>query len=110
MKKEKQAEINDICLDNYHAALSELSELDKPREGKKLRSCKACVFETEHYYILRSYHTIVAVIDKDIDVLYDVLRWVYGYTSTSAQHISKFEEDYCKGKWSCAERLTYRSL
>lgn len=110
MKKEKQIIINDICLDHYHAALSGLSGLDKPLEGKKLRSCQACVLETEYYYILRSYHTIVAVIDKETDVLYDVLRYVYGYTSTSAHHISKFEQDYCKGKWSCNARLTYRDV
>lgn len=77
---------------------------------QKLRTCQACVIETEHYYILRSYRTFVAAIAKDADVLYDFLRFTYGYTSTSAQHISKFEKDYCKGKWSCAERLTYRSL
>lgn len=107
MKKEKQFIINDICIYHYNAAISEMNALCS---CKRLRSCQACVFETEHYYILRSYHTRVAVIDKETDVLYDVLRWVYGYTSTSAQHISKFEKDYCKGKWSCNARLTYRDV
>lgn len=107
MKKEKQMEINDICLDHYHAARTEMNGL---LPCKRLRSCQAYVIETEHYYILRSYRTVVAVIDKEADVLYDVLRWTFVYTNTSAQHISKFEKDYCKGKWSCSERLTYRSL
>lgn len=106
-KNEKQFIINGVCLDNYHAAMD---EVNTDCASKKLRTCQACVIETEHFYILRSYRTFVAVIDKENDVLYDVLRFVYGYTSTSAQHISKFEKDYCKGKWSCADRLTYRSL
>lgn len=106
-KNEKQFIINSVCMDNYYAAMDEITT---DCACKKLRYCQACVIETDHYYILRSYRTIVAVIDKETDVLYDVLRWVYGYTSTSAQHISKFEKDYCKGKWSCADRLTYRSL
>lgn len=106
-KNEKQRLINDICLDSYHAAMDEMAPVCA---CKRLRSCQAYVIETEHYYILRSYRTFVAVIAKVTDVLYDFLRWVYGYTSTSAQHISKFEKDYCKGKWECADRLTYRSL
>ena len=84
---------------------------------KRLRSCSAEVApvidaETGEllYYVLRSYNTIVAFIDPTTDTLYDVLRKVYGYTSTSAQHIAKFDKDYGMGKWGCAHSLTYREV
>ena len=81
---------------------------------KRLRSCSAEVApvidaETGEllYYVLRSYRTIVAAIDVRTDTLYDFLRYVYGYTSTSAQHISKFAQDYGSGRWGCANVLRY---
>ena len=84
---------------------------------KRLRSCSAEVApvmdaETGElmYYVLRSYNTIVAFIDPTTNTLYDVLRKVYGYTSTSAQHIAKFDKDYGMGKWGCANRVTYRDI
>ena len=84
---------------------------------KRLRSCSAEVApvidaETGEllYYVLRSYNTIVAAIDVRTDTLYDFLRYVYGYTSTSAQHIAKFDKDYGRGKWGCANRVTYREV
>lgn len=73
----------------------------------RLRTCTAWVYETKDYYFLRSYNTIVAFIDKSTDICYDVLRLVYGYTPTSAQHISKFDQDYGQGKWGCKERKTW---
>lgn len=60
----------------------------------RLRNCKAWVYESEHYYVLQSYTTDIAVIDKRTGILYDCLRMVYGYTATSAQHIAKFGRDY----------------
>ena len=84
---------------------------------RRLRSCSAEVApvmdaETGEllYYVLRSYNTVVAAIDVRTDTLYDFLRYVYGYTATSAQHISKFSKDYGAGKWGCANRLTYYSV
>ena len=84
---------------------------------KRLRSCSAEVApvmdaETGEllYYVLRSYWTIVAAIDVRTDTLYDFLRYVYGYTGTSAQHIAKFSRDYGMGKWGCAKRVTYRDV
>lgn len=75
--------------------------------GTRLRTCTAWVYETKHYYFLCSYNTTVAFIDKTTDICYDVLRLVYGYTSTSAKHISKFDHDYGQGKWGCKERKTW---
>lgn len=75
--------------------------------GKRLRTCQAYVYETPSFYVLRSYNTVVAIIDKSTDTCYDFLRAVYGYTNTSAQHISKFDKDYGRGMWGCKERVTY---
>ena len=103
MKKSEQKLINERCMIAYENALEE-----DVIGAKRLRTCKAIVYETENYYILRSYNTVVAVIDKALDTLYDCLRIVYGYTSTSAQHITKFNHDYCLGARGCTERLTAR--
>ena len=62
------------------------------------------------YYVLCSYCTIGAIIDTRTDTLYDFLRYVYGYTATSAQHSAKFDKDYGRGKWGCTNRLTYRDI
>ena len=84
---------------------------------KRLRSCSAevaPVIDSETgellYYVLRSYRTIVAAIDVRTDTLYDFLRYVYGYTSTSAQPIAQLDKDYGMGKWGCTNRLTYREV
>lgn len=69
----------------------------------RLRTCNAKVATFSDYTILVSYNTLVAFI-KD-DVLYDVLRYNYGYTATSARHIAKFAHDY-----NVRERHTWRVL
>ena len=116
MKKSEQLAINEQVLNALtefnNANVSTRTDLWKP-----LRSCSAEVApaidnETGEllYYVLRSYRTIVAIIDIKTDTLYDFLRYVYGYTATSAQHIAKFDHDYGMGKWGCANRVTYRDV
>lgn len=116
MKKSEQLAINEQVLNALtlfnSANVSTRTDLWKP-----LRSCSAKVApaidnETGEilYYVLRSYRTIVAIIDVRTDTLYDFLRYVYGYTATSAQHISKFSKDYGNGKWDCTHTLTYRDV
>lgn len=86
--------------------IGEISAINADGEQRfigKLRNCKACVWETEHFYILQSYATMVAAIDKETNVMFDFLRYVYGYTATSAQHIAKFANDY-----HATSRYTYR--
>lgn len=78
--------------------------------GKRLRTCQAYVYETPSFYVLRSYNTVVAIIEKKTDTCYDFLRGVYGYTSTSAQHISKFDKDYGRDTCGCIQRVTYREV
>ena len=108
--KLSQREINEACRAYYEAAQAERGQLpwipdNKPSLWKKLRSCSAQVLETPSFFILRSYNTVVAVIDKDTGSTWDVLRMVYGYTATSAQHIAKFSKDYGTGK-----RYTWREI
>lgn len=79
-------------------------------EPERLRSCQAWVYETKHFYVLRSYNTFIACISKKTDVLYDNLRCEYRYTNTSAQHISKFSKDYSIRTWGCEKRYTYREV
>ena len=101
MKGSKQMIITGKDLNNmaaesiYENAMNELRQI-KNEDDKvyRLRSCTAWVYETENFYILRSYNTYIAAIEKDSGYCADVLRKVYGYTNTSAQHIAKFTSDY----------------
>lgn len=108
MKKSEQEKINTLCASMLDKVNDEIVSCGGLKEWERLRTCNARVSETANYYILCSYNTLVAFIDKNTDTLYDVLRYVYGYTATSAQHISKFEKDYCQGQWHCENRYTMR--
>lgn len=98
MRKQDQVKINSFVEEVWNQAISEFHNEYGTVEPVRLRSCKAYVFETTHYYFLQSYNTLVACIDKTTD------------TSTSAQHISKFDTDYGKGKFGCEGRVTWREV
>lgn len=100
-----QANINTACKVAMEDAKHELNGNTK---AKQLRSCNAMVYDTKNYYLLKSYNTFVACIDKNSDILYDALRIVYGYTASSARQIAKFNNDYCQGVWTCKEHLIAR--
>ena len=108
MKKAEQKEINqkvEQFIDRIDC------DTDKHYNARKqLRYCSATVYIYDDYYILVSYDTPIAAIDRKTDTLYDFLRFVYGYTSTSAQHIAKFDHDYGLGKWGCSHRYTWRKV
>lgn len=108
MKKEEQILVNKECEEVFNRAIKEIQTSVK--ECTRLRSCQAYVYETNNFYVLRSYNTFIACISKRTDTLYDLLRCEYGYTNTSAQHISKFNHDYCRGYWGCEKRFTWRSV
>lgn len=120
MKKEVQKAINATCELMQEHAFQELQAVNskntyiypwyslKSGAWKRLRSMSAYVLETEHYYFLCSYQTIIAFIVKETDECIDVLRLVYGYTATSAKHVSAFDHDYGRDKWGCKARLTWR--
>lgn len=109
MKKQEQIKINRICDGVFNAAFRELSQ-SCYGNAERLRSCQAWVYETKYFYVLRSYNTFIACISKKTNILYDNLRREYGYTQTSAQHISKFSKDYGIGTWGCEQRYTYREV
>lgn len=91
MTRQEQLIINDYCEREIPIVESEIANIVSV---KKLRTCKAYVYETDSYYLLKSYSTFVAFIRKSDGECFDILRNVYGFTSTSAQHIAKFKNYY----------------
>lgn len=120
MKRAEQQVINKMVDSVFTMALKQLLDENprafsymNPRQMReagavRLRKCQAYVWETSQFYILQSYNTFVACMDKGYDTCYDALRIVYGYTATSAKHISIFRKDYGAGKWGCANEYTAR--
>lgn len=102
MKKSEQMKMNDEVLEAY-ADTNKLLREYNAWSVKPLRSCSATVYNVQGVKILRSYDTIVAAIYDG--VCYDFLRYAYGYTPTSAQHISKFCKDY-----GAYKKLTYKGV
>ena len=107
-KKEQQEKINDIVLNIIDETYQE--EFTEYLRIERLRTCQAWVKETPRFFLLQSYNTIVACIEKDTDTLYDFLRFIYGFTSTSCQHIAKFNHDYSKSQHGCKNVYTYRDI
>lgn len=112
MKKELQVKINRICIeqiDKFNNYLDSLTaeQIDSVKV-KKFRNCNARVVIYDKYYLLISYNTRVALIDRATGEAYDFLRYVYGYTATSAMHINKFFKDYTWCKWYPETVYTYR--
>lgn len=104
MTVEAQRTLNRMIEDFYELATIELADV---YHEDRLRSCNATVLESPNYYFLKSYSTIVAIISKRTDTLYDVLRFVYGYTATSAQHIAKFNHDYSRNGRGCNRQFRW---
>lgn len=107
MKKEKQ-KLENVIVEG--AWISFVDDVKKPgildfAPAMRLRKCNAYVSWIGKWAVLTSYSAIVAIIDSETHVLYDVLRYRYGYTATSAQHITKFAHDY-----GVKERHTWREL
>lgn len=109
MKKQEQLAINEKVLEMMYRTQNEV-KIATDTKWHRLRSCQAYVANIGNISVLRSYDTIIAIIDHTTDTLYDFLRYVYGYTATSAQHIAKFGNDYCNGHFGCANTLTYREV
>ena len=90
--KAGQVKLNKIVEKHFAKAMLELDE--GHTEWERLYYCFADTCKTKNYIILRSYYTIVAVIDMNSSTCYDNLRKVYGFTRVSAQHIEKFQSKY----------------
>lgn len=108
MKRNEQLKVNTIAERVFVNAVKELG--GKHVVAFRLRTCQARVYETKHYYILRSYSTIIACISKKTGCLFDLLRKVHGYTNTSAQHITKFSQDYGLSSYGCEKRYVWRYI
>ena len=91
MKKSAQLTINNTVISAYEKWSFDREPIVS---FNRLNYCNAYVLDTANYLVLRSYQTDIAIIDKRTGVMYDFLRFVYGYTATSAQHIAKFERLY----------------
>ena len=65
---------------------------------------QAWTCEINGYKVLKSYNTIIAIIDKN-GTMYDFLDYVFGWTSTSTKHLYDFSKLYQPKK-----RLNYISL
>ena len=120
MKRVEQQKINAIVEENFNLALNQLEQENprafcflNPRQMReagavRLRKASAYVWETSDFYILQSYKTFIACIEKNTDTCFDYLRITYGYTATSAKHVSMFRHDYGTGKWGCVDEYTAR--
>ena len=91
MKKSAQLTINNTVISAYEKWSFDREPITS---SHRLNYCNAYVLDTANYLVLRSYQTDIAIIDKRTGIMYDFLRFVYGYTATSAQHIAKFERLY----------------
>lgn len=99
MKKDEQREINQIIESEYEGMRQTLRECTKSRIGR-LYSCKADMWYSGRYIILYSYESIVAFYNTTNGRLIDNLRMTYGYTVTSAQHITKFHKWLTENNWT----------
>ena len=93
-KKEMQKQENMLVENAWKIAkpawFSQSIEID---ETERLDCCQAWWYKQEDIFFLVSYNTCVAFIDENGN-MYDILRLVYGYTTTSAKHIAKFRNQF----------------
>lgn len=91
MTRREQLITNDYC---EREILMVSAELGKVLSVRRLHTCQAYVYETDSYYLLKSWATFVAFIRKSDGECFDILRNVYGFSRTSANLIAKFKKDY----------------
>lgn len=93
MTKAEQIRTNNEVKEVYKDLIACIDHFGSKKVGR-LRSCNAVVYKTNGYTYLESYGTKIACIGDADNTTYDFLRYAYGYTATSAQHITKFSRDY----------------
>ena len=97
MRREEQHKINEMVLKKYDESMVEFEKWQtKNPYCARLRTYNAWVIETSNYYFLQSNDIILALIDKRDDVLYDVSRLVWRYTSIRPHVISTFAKYYSR--------------
>lgn len=75
----------------------------------KLYSCSAEIWECNGILALVSYGTPVALFTADDGSFCDCLRVVYGYTATSAQHISKFKKWLAENNYNVQYAVRFKN-
>lgn len=103
MKKEMQNIINEKCLEKFNEAYEYIGKHDY--KIYPFRKCSAELIKSDKYIFLRSYRTLIAVYDVEENVVYDCLRYMYGSTNTSNQHIWRFYHDMHANKMYRWERI-----
>ena len=66
---------------------------------KRVNHCQAWFCKRDGYWWLKSYSTIVAVYDEDLDMLISFGR----YSATTYQHVRKFRNNYLPHGWDTTE-------
>ena len=82
--------VNVLAMHIYKEAMKEFHNGMYHNSFERVDYCQAWTIHTDNYILLKSYNTFIGAIEKSTGTMVDVLRLVYGYTATSAKHISKF--------------------
>ena len=101
-----KSEANRVFYSNIESILYEVFHNCERR--RRLYYCNAEIWEYKGFLALVSYGTPIAVYAPDNATLYDCLRIVYGYTSTSCQHISKFSKWLAENNYPVKEFVRFR--
>lgn len=110
MTKQEQQFINEKVLSVMRESDEEYDSMHWQHAWKRLYNCTAEYAETEHYIFLRSYNTIIAVYSKIDRNVYDYLRYVYGYTATSCQHVHKFVRKCSEFRIGYPDLFSYKPI
>ena len=102
MNKALQRQVNTDSVEIFNTAMREYYAEQRKNgtvtKGKRLRSCCAKVYETENFFLLQSYSTMIAAIRKRDWVCVNVMRHEYDFSyctgATSNQQFYKFVKDY----------------
>ena len=93
----KRKDENDCCVKAYYESMALYDAYRQQGiqpQVVRLNNCKASIIYCDVYILLRSYQTIVAAYDTRDGTMYDFLRYAFGYSAASAQHIAKFRERF----------------
>lgn len=74
-------------------------EIMTTNDWKRVNKCQAWFCKRDGFWWLRSYGTIVAVYDEELDILVSFGR----YSATTYQHIRKFRNNYLPHMWDTTE-------
>lgn len=102
----RNSESNRVFYSNIEDILYEVFR--NYERSSNLYYCNAEILEYKGFLALVSYRTPIAVYVPGNATLYDCLRIVYGYTATSAKHISKFSKWLAENNYPVKEVVRFR--